>query len=223
MTFFWIRLHIGALKAEVELAWAWQEVVPSRSLQVSSTVPNGAMATVTFCHSETKSNRHSKLFDWDLMLFNNIFFSLTVNIHYSNGYICFILVQNFANVLCNLWWERNFIFFGNVRTRVSGIATGVKEGRVLPWQWKICQKPGKNQEKVEKIVLCALLDDTSSLLGPIVKFLCSDWLGIPQAGPVLWNYPTPPYSRHMNTKRQKSSAWLGVCYLLMINYLYSYK
>ena len=36
-----------------------------------------------------------------------------------------------------------------------------------------------------------------TLLGPVDKFWCSAWLGKPRAGPALWNYLAPPYSRHI--------------------------
>ena len=35
----------------------------------------------------------------------------------------------------------------------------------------------------------------------------SAWLGVPRAGPALWNYPAPPYSRRINTICQKGGAW----------------
>ena len=41
----------------------------------------------------------------------------------------------------------------------------------------------------------------------LAKFRWSVWLGVPRAGPVLWNYPEPPNSRRINTIRQKGSAW----------------
>ena len=44
-------------------------------------------------------------------------------------------------------------------------------------------------------------------LGPVAKFRWSAWLGAPRAGLALWNYPTPPYERRINTIRQKGSAW----------------
>ena len=46
-----------------------------------------------------------------------------------------------------------------------------------------------------------------SILRPVTKFRCSAWLHAPLAGPALWNYPAPPYSRRINTIRQKGSAW----------------
>ena len=45
---------------------------------------------------------------------------------------------------------------------------------------------------------------------------CSAWLGTPRAGPALWNYPAPPYSRRINTIHQKDSAW---CVLPTFEYL----
>ena len=50
-------------------------------------------------------------------------------------------------------------------------------------------------------------------LGPVAKFRWSAWLGSPQAGPALWNYPAPPYSRRINTIRQK-----GQCVTCVTNF-----
>ena len=44
-------------------------------------------------------------------------------------------------------------------------------------------------------------------LGAVAKFRWLAWLGAPPAGPALWNYPAPPYSRRINTICQKGSAW----------------
>ena len=49
------------------------------------------------------------------------------------------------------------------------------------------------------------LNDT--YLGPVAKFRWLAWLGAPRAGPALWNYPAPLYSRRINTICQKSSGW----------------
>ena len=44
-------------------------------------------------------------------------------------------------------------------------------------------------------------------VGPVAKIWCSAWLSETRTGPALWNYPAPPYSRRINTIRQKGSAW----------------
>ena len=58
-------------------------------------------------------------------------------------------------------------------------------------------------------------------LGPVAKFQWSVWLDVPQAGPALWNYPAPPYSRLINTIRQKGSAWRVLPMSYAWNILYS--
>ena len=49
--------------------------------------------------------------------------------------------------------------------------------------------------------------DKVGIQGPVAKFLCSAWLGAPRAGLTFWNYPVQPYSKCINTIRQKGSAW----------------
>ena len=59
----------------------------------------------------------------------------------------------------------------------------------------------KTQFKTPACIVAIRYDITSILksginLGPVAKFRWSAWLGAPQAGPALWNYPVPPYSRY---------------------------